>query len=163
MSGSEAAVVPGPGRSGGKAPPAAADRSEPGLPLRGRRAERGSAVVGFALVVVPLVVLLLATVQAIAYLRLRDLAAAAAAQGARRGAAAGASTRDGGAFADAVLARSLPAGAKDRVRCTGAEEGGAGGSTLVVVRCRGAVPAVLPLPHPLLPIRVTARAVREGR
>jgi Flp pilus assembly protein TadG len=128
-----------------------------------RRAERGSAVVGFALVVLPLVVLLLATVQAVAYLRLRDLVAAAAEQGARRAAAVGASTRDGGAFADDVLERALPRGAAGRMRCTGGQEGGAGGSTLVVVRCRGAVPAVLPLPHPLLPVRVSARAVREGR
>jgi Flp pilus assembly protein TadG len=127
------------------------------------RAERGSAVVGFALVVLPLVVLLLATVQAVAYLRLRDLVAAAAEQGARRGAAAGASTRDGGALADGVLDRSLPRGAAGRVRCTGAQEGGAGGPALVVVRCRGAVPALLPLPHPLLPVRVSASAVREGR
>ena len=131
--------------------------------MSGTAAERGSAVVGFALVVVPLTVLVLATVQAIAYLRLRDLAAAAAEQGARRGAVAGASTRDGGAFADAVLAGSLPDGATGRVRCAGAEERGAGGSTLVVVRCGGTVPAVLPLPHPLLPIRVTAHAVREHR
>jgi Flp pilus assembly protein TadG len=127
------------------------------------RAERGSAVVGFALVVLPLVVLLLATVQAVAYLRLRDLVAAAAEQGARRAAAVGESTRDGGVFADGVLDRALPRGAVGRVRCTGAPEGGAAGSTLVVVRCRGAVPAVLPLPHPLLPVRVSARAVREGR
>lgn len=116
-------------------------------------------MVGFALVVVPLVVLVLATVQAIAYLRLRDLVAAAAEQGARAGAAAGASTRDGGAVADAVLARSLPAGARGAIRCTGADEGT--GPALVVVRCRGTVPAVLP--HSGLPIRVSAHAVREGR
>jgi Flp pilus assembly protein TadG len=122
------------------------------------RSDRGSAVVGFALVVVPLVVLVLATVQAVAYLRLRDLVAAAAEQGARAGAAAGASTRDGGAVADAVLDRSLPAGARGAIRCTGTE---AGAPALVVVRCRGTVPGVLARPD--LPIRVSAHAVREGR
>jgi hypothetical protein len=109
-------------------------------------------VVGFSLVVVPLAVLLLMTVQAIAYLRTRDLVAAAAARGAR----AGASTGDGGAVADALLARSLPAAAS--VRCAATADG-----DLVVVRCRGAIPAVIPLPRPLLPVRVTARAVREDR
>lgn len=123
------------------------------------RSDRGSAVVGFALVVVPLVVLVLVTVQAIAYLRLRDLVAAAAEQGARHGAAAGASTRDGGAFADAVLDRSLPARARAGIGC--AAEGA--GPMLVVVRCRGAVPAILPLPHAVFPLRVTAHALREGR
>jgi Flp pilus assembly protein TadG len=121
-----------------------------------RGGERGSAVVGFALVLVPLVLLVLVTVQAIAYLRLRDLVAAAASQGARAGAAAGASTRDGAVLADAVLDRSLPARARGAIRCTAAGEG-----DLVVVRCRGEVPAVLPVP-PRLPILVTAHAVREG-
>jgi Flp pilus assembly protein TadG len=125
------------------------------------RAERGSAVVGFALVVVPLVVLVLVTVQAIAYLRLRDLVAAAAEQGARAGAAAGASTRDGGAVADAVLARSLPAGARGAIHCAGTTEG-AGGPVLAVVRCRGSVPALVPLPRRLLRVHVTAHAMREG-
>jgi Flp pilus assembly protein TadG len=122
-----------------------------------RRAERGSAVAGFALVVVPLVVLVLATVQAVAYLRLRDLVAAAAEQGARAGAAAGASTRDGAALADAVLAQSLPAGARGAIRCTGSEDGA---TALVVIRCGGTVRGVLL--HAGLPIRVAAHAVREG-
>jgi Flp pilus assembly protein TadG len=115
-------------------------------------------VVVFGLVLLPLVLLLLATVQAIAYLRLRDLVAATAEQGARRAAAAGASTRDGGAYADAVLARSLPRSAAGRVRCAGGAAG-----FLVEVRCGGAVLAILPLPHALLPLRVTAHAVGERR
>jgi Flp pilus assembly protein TadG len=119
-----------------------------------RPGERGSAVVGFALVLLPLVVLLLATVQAIAYVRLQGLVAAAAAQGARRAGEAGASTRDGGVAADAVLRRSLPARA--RVRCAGDADG-----FLVAVRCAGSVPAVLPIPHASLQVRATARAVRE--
>ncbi len=126
------------------------------------RSERGSAVVGFAMVVVPLVVLVLATVQAVAYLRLRDLVAAAAEQGARAGAAAGASTRDGAALADAVLDRSLPAGARGAIRCTGAEEG-TGEVTLVVVRCEGSMPAIVPVPRAHLPVRSTAHVPREGR
>jgi Flp pilus assembly protein TadG len=127
------------------------------------RGERGSAVVGFALVVVPLVVLVLVTVQAIAYLRLRDLVAAAAEQGARAGAASGASTRDGAARADAVLARSLPAGARGAIRCAGADGSGAGGVALVLVRCEGSLPAIIPLPRPRLPVRSTAHVPREGR
>lgn len=120
--------------------------------------DRGSAVVGFVLVVVPVAVLLLATLQGIAYLRLHGIVAAGAAEGARWAAAAGRSTRDGGTVAEQVLVRSPAAG---RVRCTAVEEAGDGGVVLVVVRCRGAVPAVLPPAD--LRLRATARAVREGR
>lgn len=122
------------------------------------RRDRGSAVVGFVLVVVPVAVLLLATLQGIAYLRLHGIVTAGAAEGARWAAAAGRSTRDGGPVAEQVLARSPAAG---RVRCAADEEVGDGGVVLVVVRCRGAVPAVLPPAD--LPLRATARAVREGR
>lgn len=60
-----------------------------------------------------------------------------------------------------LLARSLPARAVGRVRCAAGEQAGAGGTVLVVVRCHGAVPAVLPQAD--LRVRVTARAVKEGR
>ena len=120
--------------------------------------ERGSAVVGFALVAVPVAVLLLTVLQAIAYLRLHATVAAAAAEGARWAAADGRSTRDGGAIAEQVLGRSPVAG---RVHCAATEQPGTAGTVLVVVRCRGTAPAVLPPPD--VPLHATARAVTEGR
>jgi Flp pilus assembly protein TadG len=122
-----------------------------------RRLERGSAAVSFVLVVVPVAVLLLATLQGIACVRLHGIVAAGAAEGARWAAAAGRSTRDGGPVAERVLAGS-PAGG--RVRCAAGEQAGAGGVVLVVVRCRGTVPALGPV-H--LRLRTTARAVVEAR
>ncbi len=122
------------------------------------RRDRGSAVVGFVLVVVPVAVLLLATLQSVAYLRLHGIVSAGAAEGARWAAAAGRSTGDGGPVAERVLSRTPAAG---RVRCTAAEEAGDGGVVLVVVRCRGPVPAVLPPAD--VQVGATARAVREGR
>lgn len=118
--------------------------------------DRGSAVVAFVLVVLPVAVLLLATLQGVAYLRLHGIVAAGAAEGARWAAAAGRSTGDGAVVAEQVLARSPAAG---RVRCTAADEVADGGVVLVVVRCRGSVPAVLPPAD--LTIQATARAVEE--
>ena len=125
--------------------------------------DRGSAAVDFALVSLPLLALLLGVLQAAAYLHLRDVVVAGAAEGARQAAAADRSTGDGGPLAEQVLA----GGVSDRVaaglRCTCAEEAGAAGTVLVAVRCRGAVPALLAAVGPVLPVDVTAHALKEGR
>lgn len=123
----------------------------------------GSAVVGFVLVAVPLLLLVLTVLQAVAYLHQRAVVAAGAAEGARWAAAADRSTRDGGPVAERVLGRGLPARTAERVRCVAGEEAGAAGTVLVVVRCGGGLPAVLPLAGRSLPVRVTARALKEGR
>ena len=124
--------------------------------------ERGSAAVDFVLVSVPLLALLLGVLQVAAYLYLRNVVVASAAEAARQAAAADRSTRDGGPLAEQVLARGLPAAAAG-LRCTAAEEAGVAGTVLVVVRCRGAVPALVPLTGPVLPVDATARALKEGR
>ena len=116
--------------------------------------ERGSAVVAFVLVLVPVAGLVLGVLQAVAYLRVRDVVAAGAAEGARWAAAAGRSTGDGARVAERVLARSPGTGG---MACAAAEETGAGGTVLVVVRCAG------PLPRSPLRLSVTAPAVAEGR
>jgi Flp pilus assembly protein TadG len=125
--------------------------------------DRGSAAVDFVLVALPLLTLLLAVLQVAAYLHLRAVVVASAAEGARQAAVADRSTRDGGPLAERVLARGVPARAAAGIRCVAAEEAGPAGAVLVAVRCRGAVPAVLALTGPVLPVEVTAHALKEGR
>ena len=124
--------------------------------------DRGSAAVDFVLVAVPLLVLLLAVLQGAAFLHLRAVVVASAAEGARQAAAADRSTADGGPLAEQVLARGASAPAAAGIRCAAAEVAGRGGAVLVAVRCRGAVPALL-LPAGSLPVDVTAHALKEGR
>jgi Flp pilus assembly protein TadG len=120
-------------------------------------------VVELVLVTVPLLFLLLAVLQVAVYLHLRNVVVAGAAEGARHGAAADRSTRDGGPLAERVLAQGVSARTADGIRCAAVEEAGAGGAVLVVVRCRGAVPALVPVLGPVLPVQATARALKEGR
>ena len=123
--------------------------------------DRGSAAVDFVLVALPLLALLLAVLQLAAYLHVRNVVVAGAAEGARQAAAADRSTRDGGPVAEQLLARGVSARVAAGIRCRAAEEGGA--VVVVAVRCRGAVPALLALTGPVLPIDVTAHALKEGR
>ena len=88
--------------------------------------ERGSAAVDFVLVSLPLLALLLGVLQVAAYLHLRNVVVASAAEGARQAAVADRSTGDGGPLAEQVLARGLPARTAAGVRCTATEEAGAG-------------------------------------
>jgi Flp pilus assembly protein TadG len=123
----------------------------------------GAAVVEFVLVAVPLVLLLLPVLQVSAYLHVRNVAVASAAEGARHAAAADRSTSDGGPAAERVLAAGVPAAVAAGIRCAATEEPGAGGSVLVAVRCRGVVPALLGAAGPALPVDTTAHALKEGR
>ncbi len=125
--------------------------------------DRGSAAVDFVLVALPLLALLLTVLQGAAYLHLRAVVVASAAEGARQAAAADRSTADGGPAAEQVLARGASARAAAGIRCTAVEEPGAAGAVLVAVRCHGAVPALLALTGPVLPVDVTAHALKEGR
>lgn len=128
-----------------------------------REPQRGSAAVDFVLVALPLLALLLGVLQVAAYLHLRNVVVASAAEGARQAAVADRSTRDGGPLAEQVLARGVSARAAAGVQCDATEEAGAAGSVLVAVRCRGAVPALLSLTGPVLPVDATAHALKEGR
>ena len=62
-----------------------------------------------------------------------------------------------------MLARGVSPRAAAGVRCTATEEAGAAGSVRSTVRCRGAVPALLALTGPVLPVDATAHALKEGR
>jgi Flp pilus assembly protein TadG len=125
--------------------------------------DRGSAVVEFLLVSMPLLFLLLVVLQVAVFLHLRNVVVASAAEGARYGANADRSTADGGPFAEQVLAQGLSAKIAARIRCSSVEEPGAGGVVLVAVRCRGVVPSLVAALGDRLPIAVTARAIKEGR
>ena len=125
--------------------------------------EDGAASVDFVLVAVPLLFLLLAVLQVAAYLHVRAVVVAGAAEGARHGAAAGVSTRDAGPWAEQVLTEGVSPRTAAGLDCAAAEEAGAAGSVLVVVRCRGEVPALVAGLGPVLPVDVTAHAVKEGR
>jgi Flp pilus assembly protein TadG len=127
------------------------------------RSEQGAAVVEFVLVTVPLLFLVLAVLQVAVYLHLRNVVVASAAEGARYGANADRATADGGPFAEQVLARGVSRRTASAIRCAAAEQSGAGGTVLVAVRCRGVVPALLAAVGDLLPVDVTARAIKEGR
>jgi hypothetical protein len=129
---------------------------------RGRR-DRGAAVVEFVLVSIPLLFLLLAVLQVAVYLHVRNVVVASAAEGARYGANADRASADGGPFAEHVLGRGLSVGTAAGIRCTAGEEPGAGGTVLVAVRCRGAVPTLVSVVGRALPVNATARAIKEGR
>ena len=125
------------------------------------RSDGGAAVVEFVLVTVPLLALLLSVVQVAVYLHVRNVVVAAAAEGARHGANADRPSGSAGPYARDVLARGLSERTADRMSCTAAEQPGAGGTVLVVVRCSGAVPSLLPFLGALLPIDVAAHALKE--
>jgi len=122
----------------------------------------GSAVVEFALVSVLLVMLLLGVLQVGVYLHVRNVVAASAAEGARYGANADVDPHQGGLRASDIIGRSLGPSTAARVPCSASAHPGAGGSTLVAVRCRGALPVFFAPLGRLLPMDVTARALEEG-
>jgi Flp pilus assembly protein TadG len=125
--------------------------------------DRGAAVVEFVLVSVPLLFLLLVVLQVAVYLHVRNVVVASAAEGARYGANLDRTSADGGPFAEQVLGRGLSARAAAGIRCSADEESGAGGTVLVAVRCRGAMPTLVSAVGRALPVAATARAIKEGR
>jgi len=122
----------------------------------------GSAVVEFALVSVLLVMLLLGVLQVGVYLHVRNVVSASAAEGARHGANADVDLHEGGLRATDVIGRSLGPTTAARLPCAASAQPGAGGSTLVAVRCSGALPVFFAPLGSLLPMDVTARALKEG-
>lgn len=129
----------------------------------GHPADRGAAVVEFVLVSIPLLFLLLVVLQVASYLHVRNVVVASAAEGARYAANADRPTGVGGPFAEQVLGEGLSVHTAAGIRCTAAEEPGAGGTVLVAVRCRGSIPAVLAVGRRVLPVTATARSIKEGR
>ncbi|MDQ6874952.1 MAG: pilus assembly protein [Actinomycetota bacterium] len=124
--------------------------------------DRGSAIVEFALVSILLVMLLLAVLQVGIYLHVRNVVAASAAEGARYGANADVGVAGAGPRATDLIRRSLGGRSAAALPCASTQQAGAGGSTLVAVRCRGALPVIFAPIGRLLPLDVTARALQEG-
>ena len=114
------------------------------------RDDRGSSVVDFVLVSTLLVFLLFAVIQVAVLVYARNVVAAAAADGARAGAAYGATPGDGARRAAEVMHDGLPSVAAG-VRCEGvAATDASSGLATTTVRCRGRMHAVLlPLRLPL--------------
>lgn len=124
--------------------------------------DRGSAVAEFSLVLILLVMLLLGVLQAGVYLHVRNVVAASAAEGARYAANADVDITAGAPRSSDLIGRSLGARTATNVPCSAAPEPGAGGTTLVAVRCRGALPVFFAPLGRLLPVDVVGRALKEG-
>ena len=125
--------------------------------------ERGSAVVDFVLVSVLIVALLLAVLQVAVYVHVRNVVTASAQEGARYAANADVASDRGAPRTLKIVARATSRGTADGLACSSAEEVGPGsGLTLVVVRCSGAVPSMLPVLGDLLPLSATGRSVKEA-
>jgi Flp pilus assembly protein TadG len=130
--------------------------------LRHRTAgdDTGAAVVEFVLVGGLLLLLVLGIVQLALVLHTRNVLSADAAEGARHGANLGRAPAAGGAYADALLRRSVP-GAARGIACAGRPETGGGGVPQVAVTCAGALRLSLVPLGPELRMSVTGHAVRE--
>ncbi|MFD2090716.1 TadE family protein [Blastococcus deserti] len=124
--------------------------------------ERGSAVVDFVLVSVLIVTLLLAVLQVAVYVHVRNVVTASAQAGARYAANADVDSAAGAGHTVEIVARATSVQTAEGLACSSAEEVDATGLTLVVVRCTGAVPALLAALGNLLPLEVTGRAVKEA-
>jgi Flp pilus assembly protein TadG len=124
---------------------------------------RGSAVVDFVLVSVLILGLLLAVLQVAVYVHVRNVVTASAQEGARYAANADVPSDAGAPRTVEIVGRATSERTAKGLACTSAEEVEPGsGLTLVVVRCEGAVPSLVPALGNLLPLSVTGRSVKEG-
>ncbi len=125
--------------------------------------ERGSAVVDFVLVSVLILGLLLAVLQVAVYVHVRNVVTASAQEGARYAANADVPSDSGASRTVETVARATSRQTAEGLACTSGEEvEGGSGLTLVVVRCDGAVPSLVPALGNLLPLTVTGRSVKEA-
>ncbi|ORT55689.1 TadE/TadG family type IV pilus assembly protein [Frankia sp. KB5] len=122
-------------------------------------ADGGSAVVEFILVGTLLLFLILGIIQVGLVLHIRNTLAADAAEGARHATNLGVPASEGGPYAQALIARTIP-GRSDAV-CTGAQVDGPGGTPLAEVTCRVAVPLVLVPLGDGITITVKGHALKE--
>ncbi len=125
--------------------------------------EDGSAVVEFVLVGVLLIFLFLGVLQVGIYVHLRNVLAASAAEGARYGANADVRSDQAAPRTQEIVRQALNRRIADRLAYAGSEEPGEAGLVLVSVRVSGTVPAIFAPLGSLLPVGVTARALKEGR
>ena len=125
--------------------------------------ERGSAVVDFVLVSLLIIVLLLAVLQVAVYVHVRNVVTASAQEGARYAANADVSSDSGAPRTVEIVSRATSEQTANGLACSSAEEVEPGsGLTLVVVRCSGSVPSLLPVLGNLLPLTATGRSVKEA-
>ena len=125
--------------------------------------ERGSAVVDFVMVSILIVTLLLAVLQVAVYVHVRNVVTASAQEGARYAANADVSSDSGAPRTVEIVARATSPQTAGGLSCSSAEEVEPGsGLTLVVVRCSGSVPSLLPVLGDLLPLSVAGRSVKEA-
>ncbi len=127
------------------------------------RGEDGAAVVEFVMISALVMGLLLAVLQVAVYVHVRNVVAASAQEGARYAANADVDSSAGAARTLNIVHRSLGASTADGLACDSAEELDPSGLVLVVVQCAGAVPALFGALGDLLPVHVTARAIKEGQ
>ena len=125
--------------------------------------ERGSAVVDFVMVSVLVVALLLAVLQVAVYVHVRNVVTASAQEGARYAANADVASDLGASRTVEIVARATSERTARGLACSSAEEVEPGsGLRLVVVRCSGSVPSLLPALGNLLPLSATGRSVKEA-
>lgn len=131
--------------------------------MRPAAEERGAAVVEFVLVSILLTTLLLAGLQVGLYLHVRNVVAASAAEGVRYAANADRDSAEAAPRTLDIVGSALNRRLAAALAYDPAEIEGNGGSTLVSLHVTGAVPTVLAGLGGVLPINVTARAIKEGR
>ena len=125
--------------------------------------ERGSAVVDFVFVSLLVVALLLAVLAVAVYVHVRNVVTASAQEGARFAANADVPSGQGAGRTVEIVARATSEQTARGLACSSGEEVEPGsGLTLVVVRCSGSVPSLLPVLGNLLPLEATGRSVKEA-
>lgn len=123
--------------------------------------ERGSAAVEFVMVSVVLILLFAAVLQVGIYFHLRNVIAASAAEGARYGANADRTYADASTQTHAIVRQAINGGVADRLQYAANLESGAAGVPLVRVQVTGDVPSIFAPLGARLPVRITARAIKE--
>jgi Flp pilus assembly protein TadG len=130
---------------------------------RGTSGDRGAAVVEFVMIAALLMFLLFAVMQVAVYFYVRNIVAAAAADGSRHAASSGVAVDAGGAYADAAVERRLSPTIGHAIPCSGAaERDSASGLPLAVVRCSGHVRSIFFPLGAMLSIDVTSGSLKEG-
>jgi Flp pilus assembly protein TadG len=126
------------------------------------RDDRGSAVAEFALISVLLVFLLFAVLQVAAVFYVRSVAAAAASDGARYGAAAGVDPALGGQRASDLIARGLGGDLAGQLPCQGLQVTDPDSALdTSQVRCAGQIRSLLLPIGAFVDIRVSGRSLKE--
>jgi Flp pilus assembly protein TadG len=113
------------------------------------------------MVMVLLLVLVMALIQAALLVHARNVAAAVAADAARYGAGADRSTADAGPYADRALHDDLAARYADSLSCRSSDETGAAALVEVRVDCRGNLPLRI-FGVGSVSVHVIGHALKEG-